>query len=443
MLGTVTGAAVGYLVPHFHKMKTKNILSFFLLLSFSFICIAQTQWTKYPSNPVIKKQNFITEFYAIGQPTVIIENDTIKMWYVAAGLPYITSRLLYAWSLDGINWTKYNSGASVMDPGSTGSWDVWIDTPEIYHDTSGYKLYYYGDTVAAEGGKPSSLSGIGVATSSNGINWIKYSNSPVLTHGNAGEWDQHWIESPAVLYDSISGKYLMWYTGVDTSLWRIQIGLAMSSDGFAWTKYSANPVLSIGVSGSYDDMWVAVPGVIKKGNLYEMWYSTFSSVSGFSKFYIAYATSSDGINWTKHPANPLFNTFTNPYDSLVDSGGPWAPDIVFDSNDNKYKIWYETISGFCMATAPENLSAIYSNNISSNELLIFPNPFSSTTTIRTNEPLNKATLKIINLLGQTVKIKEKVSGKETQIDRVGLLNGVYFIQLMNNNKIIIGKLKVE
>ena len=104
-------------------------------------------WTKCAADPVVKKANLITEFYAIGQPTCLFENDTFKMWYVAGGLPYIASRLLYAWSMDGITWTKYGSGASVMDPGGTGSWDVCIDTPEILHDATGYKLYFLGDTM--------------------------------------------------------------------------------------------------------------------------------------------------------------------------------------------------------------------------------------------------------------------------------------------------------
>lgn len=312
--------------------------------------VEQITWTKYAANPVIRKSNLITETYAIGQPTCLCERDTFKIWYVAGGLPYIASRLLYAWSLDGITWTKYGAGAPVMDPGGTGSWDVCMDTPEILHDATGYKLYYLGDTMAGGSNRnPSFRASIGVATSPDGIHWTKYAGNPILTHGDDTEWDRSWIESPAVLYDSTTSTYMMWYSGVDTSTWKICVGLATSSDGFAWTKYSGNPVLDVGPAGSFDDMWVAVPAVIKNDGLYEMWYSGFSSKTGFSSLAIGYATSPDGVHWTKFSGNPLFDTRTPPYSAAVDSGGPWAPDVVFHGNE--YRMWYETQAGFCLATS--------------------------------------------------------------------------------------------
>jgi predicted GH43/DUF377 family glycosyl hydrolase len=334
--------------PGFRPITVMQILLLCVLCA-----AAQTQWTKYATNPVMAKQNWITETYAIGQPTCLMERDTFKMWYVAGGFPYITSRLLYAFSTDGINWTKYNNAASLMDPGAAGAWDRWMDTPEIVRDTAGYKLYYFGDSGA--GGtslKPSAKASIGVAFSTDGTHWTKYSGNPVLTHGSDTEWDRSWIESPAVLFDSASHLYRMWYSGVDTSAWRISVGLATSSDGFTWTKYTGNPVLTVGPAGSHDDMWAAVPAVIKTGSVYEMWYSGFSSTTGYTNGTIGYATSPDGINWTKYPGNPLFDTHTLPHTTAVDSGGPWAPDVVFDGKE--YKMWYETLAGFSLATAPPN-----------------------------------------------------------------------------------------
>ncbi len=311
---------------------------------------ASITWTKHAGNPVLRGTNVITEFYAIGQPTCILENDTIKMWYVAGGLPHVTSRLLYAWSTDGITWTKHALGGAVMQPGAAGAWDATMDTPEIVRDTSGYKLYYFGDTLPGGTGlKPSAMASFGVATSSDGINWTKYAGNPILTHGGASDWDRSWIESPAVLWDSVSGTYMMWYSGVDTTTWNIAVGLATSPDGFIWTKHPGNPVLQTGSAGSYDDMWAAVPAVIKTTRGYEMWYSGFSSTTGYSNFTINYATSRDGIHWTKFSGNPLFDTHTEPHTMAIDTSGPWAPDVVFDGD--QYQMWYETAAGFSLATS--------------------------------------------------------------------------------------------
>ena len=311
---------------------------------------ATIPWTKYANNPILKPTNLITEFFAVGQPTCLLEHDTIKMWYVAGGLPYITSRVLYAWSLDGITWTKYGAGASVMNAGAAGAWDVSIDTPEIVRDTVGYKLYYFGDTLPGGSNQnPSSEASIGVATSADGIHWTKYAGNPILTHGSEAAWDRSWIESPAVLWDSASGTFMMWYSGVDTTSWRIGVGLATSPDGFTWTKYEGNPVLRPGSAGKYDDMWVAVPAVIKTARGYEMWYSGFSSKTGFSNITLNYATSPDGISWTKFSGNPLFDTHSQPHSMVVDSGGPWAPDVVI--HGQQYSMWYETAAGFSLATS--------------------------------------------------------------------------------------------
>ncbi len=304
-------------------------------------------WEKYPGNPVMVKSNAITEFFAIGQPTCLVENDTIKMWYVAGGTPYITSRLLYAFSTDsGLTWTKYNNGAEVMAPGAAGEWDHTIDTPEIIHDSSGYKLYYFGDTLP--GGtnlKPSALAGFGVATSPDGITWTKYAGNPILSRGGAGTWEQSWIESPAVIWDSANSQYLMWYSGVDTTTWKIGIGMATSPDGFAWTKRVGNPVISPGAIGSYDDMWAAVPAVIRPdGVYYEMWYSGLNSTGGYGDITMNYATSTDGFVWKEYSGNPLITTHTSPYSQAVDSGGPWAPDVVFYGGE--YRMFYETAAGF-------------------------------------------------------------------------------------------------
>jgi predicted GH43/DUF377 family glycosyl hydrolase len=361
-----------------------KIKSFFIIV-LSLLTLnssSQVNWVKYPSNPVMIKQNVLTEFYAIGQPSVIMENDTFKMWYVAAGIDH-KGRVLYATSINGSTWTKYGSGAVIMDVDSAGAWDdTWLDTPEIVHGPDGYLLYFYGDSVTNVQPNPQipTTSNLGVATSLDGINWTRYSGNPILTKGDTASWENFWIESPAVLWDSATNQYMMWYSGVNKN-WIIQTGLATSPDGLNWTKYPGNPVITNGQPQSYDDMWVAVPSVIKRNNQFEMWYSSFNSVAAWDTIFICYATSPDGINWTKFAGNPLLNTFTLPSDTTIDKGGPWACDVVYDPNANNYKMWYETSAGFCFATS--NVTTDISNFIpvKKNEIFIYPNPSSDVLTI--------------------------------------------------------------
>jgi len=256
-------------------MKTSCLIIIISLFISSSI-IAQVNWEKYPSNPVFTKGPAFYDLVGVGQPTTLFENDTIKMWYAAVGGD-MKARVGYAYSIDGINWTKHSD--MVMNTGYSGEWDSeWIDTPEILKVDSGYLLYYYGDSI----GYDTSLadleavthSAIGVAFSTDGINWVKEPSNPVFTKGNVGDWDGTWVESPALLRNDTTGELLMWYNGIDTITWKTQIGLATSPDGINWTKHASNPIVQNGSMGTYDDMWLGTPAVIYKTNHYEMWYSS-------------------------------------------------------------------------------------------------------------------------------------------------------------------------
>jgi predicted GH43/DUF377 family glycosyl hydrolase len=417
-----------------------------IIFSLLFLNIfSQVNWVKYPSNPVMVKQNAITEFYAIGQPSVIMEDDTFKMWYVAAGIDY-KGRVLYAWSIDGTTWTKYGNGAVIMDVDSAGSWDRgWLDTPEIVHGPNGYLLYFYGDT--AGGGSPDpqvpTSCALGVATSPDGINWSRFSGNPILTKGDTNSWENFWIESPAVLWDTATNQYMMWYSGVGKN-WIIQTGLATSPDGLNWTKFPGNPVITNGVPQSYDDMWVAVPSVIKRNNQFEIWYSSFNSVAAWDTIFICYATSTDGINWTKFAGNPLLNTFSPPSDTTVDKGGPWACDVVYDPNANNYKMWYETAAGFCYATSNVTTDISQFIEIKKDDIIIYPNPASDFLIIenRSGNFSSGDHFELFDELGKKILTKPLNNKSSVIIDLRNYQSGQYFAKVYSGLNIQTNKIEV-
>jgi beta-1,2-mannobiose phosphorylase / 1,2-beta-oligomannan phosphorylase len=425
------------------KPKIKYTLLFTVIL-LTINCRAQTDWTKYAGNPVITKGPADWDIIAIGQPTVLYENDTIKMWYPGVGAD-MKARICYATSTDGIHWTKYSE--PVIDVGNAGEWDCgWLDTPEIVKNDDGYKMYYYGDTAQQFAGISSA---IGMAFSDDGIHWTKEAGNPIFTKGSIGEWDATWIESPAIIYDNETEEYNMWYNGVDTSTWRINIGLATSSDGIVWTKYEENPVITVSDWGSYDDMWLGTPAVLYENGTYEMWYSGTAAssynpvTSAFDTISICYAASSDGINWAKSQSNPLFNTFSTPYDSIIDSGGPWAADLIFNPNTDNYMMWYETFEGFSMATAPKIVTETGSLVEEPNELLFTPNPFNLYTTIITDRKFEEGILIIYSASGCVIKTMYNVMGNSIQIDRSGLADGLYLIQLIDRHGTKSGRIVIE
>lgn len=140
---------------------------------------------------------------------------------------------------------------------------------------------------------------IGIATSNDGILWTKYSGNPVLDLGTLGSWDGDSISDASVINEN--GQYKMWYTGQQYGATSVddvfKIGYATSPDGIHWTKYSENPVLTPGSLGSWDDRRVWRPSVISTGSGYVMYYRGAAIEGGQAKAGVA--TSSDGIHWTK------------------------------------------------------------------------------------------------------------------------------------------------
>lgn len=250
------------------------------------------------------------------------------------------------------DWNKYEYNP-IIDVGSPGTWDSRASGPTtvIYHNGK-YEAWLYGvdDT---DTGK------IGFATSTDGIEWTKYENNPVLMPGNQGEWDDANTDHACVLF--IDGVYKMWYMGEDGHSTRI--GYATSADGINWDKYIGNPVLDLGPAGSWDENEVLHPSVFFDGNIYHMWYNGY----GQDVQRTGYATSEDGINWTKYAGNPVLTV-----------GDPVAWDdymlalmgVVYE--DNEYKMWYTGGDGtdedsryfrIGYATSPDGITwSKYENN---------------------------------------------------------------------------------
>lgn len=221
----------------------------------------------------------------------------------------------------GINWTKH-PGNPVLTSDPVGIWDSAFTTlATVIHDGINYKMWYSGHNGTSYR--------IGLATSSDGVNWTKYSGNPVLDTGGAGEWDSSNVFFPNVIFDGT--EYKMWYGG-NTKIDELEVGYATSPDGINWTKYSGNPVLKSGAEGTWDDLAIISPSVIYDGQIYKMWYS---GDPGNSERQIGYATSPDGVNWEKYPGNPVMSQTADAWDSFSVDG----PSVIFDGI--KYKMWYD------------------------------------------------------------------------------------------------------
>jgi predicted GH43/DUF377 family glycosyl hydrolase len=172
---------------------------------------------------------------------------------------------------------------------------------------------------------------IGHATSTDGIVWERDPANPVLTRGAGGEWDDHSLLRMAVIHDA-SG-FRMWYEGLGQTSDSSWVGYATSPDGSVWTKHPDNPIMAPGSPGTFDAGGVGPQAVIVRDGLYQMWYAAMpNSATGISDVSVGYAESDDGLSWIRRSEPVLEPT------SGWESGRLGHPSVRFDGA--RYQMWY-------------------------------------------------------------------------------------------------------
>jgi len=172
--------------------------------------------------------------------------------------------------------------------------------------------------------------------------WARSPANPVFGPGTG--WEADWVDSPTVLYEG--GLYKMWYQGCVGV--QCAIGYATSSDGVAWTRYPSNPVYTGNPFGW--DQNLGNPVVIHDGALYKMWYAGDGPVA----IQIGYATSPDGISWTRYGSAPVLSGLA-PWDSATTS----TPVVVREGST--YTMYFSGHSGdytyrMGRATSPDGIN---------------------------------------------------------------------------------------
>ncbi len=161
--------------------------------------------------------------------------------------------------------------------------------------------------------------------------WVDDPNNPIIGPGDPGTWDVGGPWARAAVFDGTT--YHLWFTGSDAGMESpTDMGHATSPDGEGWTMDPANPVLTRGEPGEWDDARLDGAAVVHDGTIFHMWYSAWDP-DNFER--VGYATSPDGSVWIKHPANPVMD---------VGPPGSWDEDVrssdIVIFEDGIYRMWY-------------------------------------------------------------------------------------------------------
>src|SRR4029453_3814206 len=121
--------------------------------------------------------------------------------------------------------------------------------------------------------------------------------NPVLGPSASVEPDNDSVDDPSVI--KVGSTYTMYYSAIAEGGGASAIFRVTSTDGKVWTRPVSNHVVLEPTPGAFDENGIYGPAVLYQPDdptaPYKMYYSGLGEVFGA----IGYATSTDGVTWTK------------------------------------------------------------------------------------------------------------------------------------------------
>jgi hypothetical protein len=216
---------------------------------------------------------------------------------------------------------------------------------------------------------------------------------------------------------------------------------ASDSGGLLWVKTFGNPIGSVYGSklalspegtifamGTHNSSFDADPGtgtaftsstngfyvlsLDETGNY--LWNESFAKDSSDSDFFLC-----------RDIAFDLSGNFyiAGAYTGTIDADpGAGETELTSIGHDDAFLIKQQFVLGI---GEPENTTGT-----------IWPNPFSNATMITLDRPVEYATMKILSMDGQTIRILQNVSGTKIGLNREQLPAGVYLVRIEEGNRIV-------
>ena len=261
--------------------------------------------------------------------------------------------------ITGMGQLALNKGVRILSPRFFPGWQAQnVSYPFVLYDDNRpghYKMYYAGSSSTQVNESLWDQWVTGVVTSSDAVNWRYPDNyEQILFARKFMQGDVVNPDEQAKIFDSVFAidafvlkegfAYKCWYTGWNGEIQHkggglskkinFRIGYATSPDGLNWTKAAgsagAGSVLGLGSGNEPDAFGAEDPYVLKENGTLRMWYVGYDG----NIRRIHYATSTDGVNWTKKGV-VLGPGGKNQSDEL----GTQNPVVI--KRFSQYELWYQ------------------------------------------------------------------------------------------------------
>ncbi|UCG48481.1 MAG: hypothetical protein JSU94_01645 [Phycisphaerales bacterium] len=289
-----------------------------------------------PARPRIKG---FEDFHSTDVPTVfqLPGDDKYYMTFIAFNGKGYNSFL--AESDDLVNWRRrglamgfgpageFDHGGCVLGAYLYESYD--IKAPRVLKRRHGKFWSLYG-AYPRQGGYELRPGYEGLACSTDGLKWKRGTDKYILSvhEPDRGQWEKDCIYQPWLVEHE--GEFYNFYNAANGSI--EQLGLALSSDLFAWKRYGGNPVVR-NTRGGYDERFCSDGKVFRDGDHWVMFYFGV----GRGGAHIMAAFSRDLRRWTVNP-EPLYKAAGHP-DGL-DRKYAHKISLVYNPKNDTYYMFY-------------------------------------------------------------------------------------------------------
>lgn len=216
------------------RLKHGLFVSVSLLLSIVGFALRQggygslKDWHRVSEKPILAPQGSGWESAGTFNPAVVIRGNKVVMLYRAQDANG-TSRLGYADSIDGVHFKRRSD--PVLTPDTPYEKDGGVEDPRLVQFGGIFYLTY-----TAYNKRDAQLC---LATSRDLVHWNR---KGVILPAYKGNWNRGWTKSGAIVPKKINGRYWMYFLGTAADK-TDQMGLAYSTNLINWTEATSTPVL--------------------------------------------------------------------------------------------------------------------------------------------------------------------------------------------------------
>ena len=257
-------------------------------------------------------------------------------WPAAVQIAYTTSE-------DGVTWEKQGDDPVLRTDDIEYAGIAALASSALVEEDGTWVLYFY---TWPRPGASDGIGGIGRATAPAPEGPWTPADDLVLYPGDQNDWDNNQLISPSVL--KTDDGYVMYYHSLDLN-GVTHIGMATSEDGIKWAKYddstttetpfaNSDPVFSPNIENeeAWDTQHVNQPRVVQTEDGFVMLYRSWTGAQQNQS--VGFATSEDGIKWTRVDNEAVFTSKDTARRSI------WFTGLVYQ--DGVYYVYLELQRGY-------------------------------------------------------------------------------------------------